>query len=255
MSGKKDFTEQKNWWAPVWKGLVMDDRACHFERMGNALWLFLYFLINANRRTGILVRKVRTISVDTGIQRRRIFQWLNILREGDYISTKSSGRCLVITIRKWKPLGKVLESAPQKCQIPHLRDVENRTSPKEFEAQKAAWVKKNSEIVSAPKKNTIKKNILKSDIENKMIDFENLNPSAFKTREELLAYDLAKALHDLPAFPLYLSYARKYPESLLREILGRAREVPPSKIKKNYGALFNYLIQRHGQQPENGPGH
>jgi len=244
---KLDETKQKDWWAPVWKGLVMDADAVHFQTMGNAVWLFLYFLLNANRSTGILVRKVKTICSDTGIQRRKIFEWLNVLREGKYIVTKSSGRCLAITIGKWKPLGDVQECASQKCGIPHLRGVENRTSQRTVEAQKPAWIKDNQKADTTPKENTIKENILKSDIDSIKIDFKNLKPSACKTREELLAYDLAQALHDLAGFPLYLSYARKYPESLLRETVGRVREVPTSKIKTSRGALFNFLIQHHAK--------
>lgn len=226
----------------------MDEEAVHFRKMGNSLWLFLYFLLNANRRTGILIRKVKTISADTGIPRRKIFQWLSTLRQGEYITTKSSGRFLTVQINQWKPLREMSESASQKCSFPHFRSAENHTSRKASNPQYQAYSKEDPDASPAPKKNTIKKNILKSDIDNKMIDFKNLNPSVFKTREELLAYDLATALNDLPAFPLYLSYARKYPESLLREVLGRVKEVPPSKIKKNYGALFNYLIQQYAKQ-------
>jgi hypothetical protein len=112
MFGKNNSTQNKKWWAPVWKGLVMDQNAAHFQRMGSAIWLFTYFLLNANRSTGILVRKVKTISADTGIHRRRIFEWLTILRDAGYITTKSSGRCLEVAIQKWKPLGGGQESAP-----------------------------------------------------------------------------------------------------------------------------------------------
>ena len=98
-----------------------------------------------------------------------------------------------------------------------------------------------------PNENTIKENILKSDIDSGKIDFKHLSSSSCKTREELLAYDLAEALHDLRGFPLYLSYARKYPESLLRETVGRVKEVPASKIKTSRGALFNFLIQHHAK--------
>jgi len=69
-----------------------------------------------------------------------------------------------------------------------------------------------------------------------------------KTREELLALDLAQGLGDLSGFPLYLSYARKYPESALRKALSEARSIPAQKIKKSRGAFFNYLIQKHAQK-------
>ena len=69
-----------------------------------------------------------------------------------------------------------------------------------------------------------------------------------KTREELLALDLARGLDDLPALPLYLSYARKYPEFVLRKTLTEVRSIPAKKIKKSRGAFFNYLIQKNGQK-------
>ncbi len=252
---KEKFIEKKRWWAPVRNGLVMDEGAVHFRKMGNSLWLFLYLLLNANRGTGILMRRVKTISLDMGLPRSTTFRWLKTLREGGYVQTHCSGRSLTIQISKWRPVGKVPELTQQGSQIRDIRSAESGTSEKPLEVGIMAPVKKESSQLLAPKKNTIKENILKSDIDNKLIDFKSLNPSICKTREELLAYDLAQALSDLPAFPLYLSYARKYPESLLREILGRVREVPPSQIKKNHGALFNYLIQKHAKQLSDGPRH
>ena len=243
MSKGNKTRQCKTWWAPVWNGLVMDPDAAHFKKMGNALWLYFYLVVNANRRTGMLVRKVKTISADTGIGRRKVFEWLNILRSEDYISTKSSGRCLAIIILRWKPLKEMRDSAHQKFRIPHLRGAENRTSQTSFEGQKPASLKEKSKAEDVPKKNTIKENILK----RRYIDFKNDDLLAFKTKEEMLAYDLAKALDDFPGFPLYLSLARKYPESLLREILGRVREIPSEKIKTSRGALFNFLIQQHGK--------
>ena len=67
-----------------------------------------------------------------------------------------------------------------------------------------------------------------------------------KTKEELLALDTASALFDLENLALYLSYAKKYPEMLMRKILGKVKEIPDGKIKKSRGALFNYLMQKHG---------
>jgi DNA-binding MarR family transcriptional regulator len=83
------------------------------------------------------------------------------------------------------------------------------------------------------------------DIDNKNLLDENPKPNS---REELLALDLAQALKDRSGFSLYLSYAKKYPESLLRKILGEVKEIPDHKIKKSRGALFNYLIQKHDQK-------
>ena len=69
-----------------------------------------------------------------------------------------------------------------------------------------------------------------------------------KTRGELLAMDLAQTLNDKKNFSLYLSYAKRYPETFLRGILGEASEVPSEKIRKGRVALFNYLVQKYAKQ-------
>ncbi len=68
-----------------------------------------------------------------------------------------------------------------------------------------------------------------------------------KTREELLAFDLMNSLDDYRSFPLYLSYARKYPEAFLREMLSKVNQTPLRRIKKSRGALFNYLVKHHAK--------
>ena len=72
--------------------------------------------------------------------------------------------------------------------------------------------------------------------------------------QELLAWDLAKALDDPRGINLYRSYCRKYPEELLRKALGEAKAVPAHAIKKGRGALFNYLVQRYAQGTTENPG-
>jgi len=68
-----------------------------------------------------------------------------------------------------------------------------------------------------------------------------------RTREELLALDLADALSDRKGLYLYLHYARRFPESVLRQTLGAVREIPLEKIKKSRAALFNHLIHKYAQ--------
>jgi len=90
-----------------------------------------------------------------------------------------------------------------------------------------------------------------NNIDNKNFSF--LNFKSFrgfkpKTREELLALDIARELNDLKSLPVYLSYARKYPEGFLRSLLGEVKEIKPEKIKKGRAALFNYLIKKHAQR-------
>jgi DNA-binding PadR family transcriptional regulator len=244
MSGKRNSIENKTWWAPVWKGLVMDESATHFQKMGNAVWLFLYFLLNANRSTGLVMRKSRTISLDMGLSRSTIFRWLKTLRDAGYIVTHNSGHSITIQMKKWRPVGAVSTLGQEKSQSWDSRSLKNRTPKIHSEARFAASVKEEPNQALSPKENLLKENNLKSDIAIKNSDFKNSDPMAFKTKEELLAYDLALELDDFAGFSLYLSLARKYPESLLRETLGRVKEIPEGEIKTSRGALFNFLIQK-----------
>ena len=72
-----------------------------------------------------------------------------------------------------------------------------------------------------------------------------------RTREELLAYDLSQALNDRNGLALYLSYSKRFPESLLRQTLGEVMEIPQEMIKKSRAALFNYLISKHDKTNKN----
>lgn len=75
-----------------------------------------------------------------------------------------------------------------------------------------------------------------------------------KTKEELLALDLAEDLNDHRNLSTYLTYSRKYPESLLRRALGEAKEVPTNRIKKSRAALFNHIIKSYEKEPHHNPG-
>lgn len=72
------------------------------------------------------------------------------------------------------------------------------------------------------------------------------NESTNIYNENKLAYEIANALNDKEALPLYLSFARKFQESFLRKILVRVMSIPDEKIKRTRGALFTYLVNEHG---------
>jgi hypothetical protein len=60
-----------------------------------------------------------------------------------------------------------------------------------------------------------------------------------------LAHEIAAALDDEFSFALFLYYADKYNELLLRKVLTKVLSVPAEKIKKTRGALFTYLMSQH----------
>src|SRR5262245_2260973 len=113
---------QKQWWAPVWKGLVMDSEAKHYRTMKNAVCLYLSLLLNANRKTGILMRKIETVTNDMGVTRDTALRWLKVLRSGSYIQTVNTGRSLTIQVTRWKALAGAGKVQLQTTGIPDFRN-------------------------------------------------------------------------------------------------------------------------------------
>ena len=94
----------KSWWVHLLSGLVIDNTAKHKNAMNQAIWLYLFLLLVANRRTGKSFRRISTISRETGFHPRTIHRWLKILRENGYVITESNGRSLRFEVTKWKPI-------------------------------------------------------------------------------------------------------------------------------------------------------
>lgn len=117
----------KNWWAPVWRGLVSDPAATHYRKMRSALWLYLFLIVHADRQTGRLLRKIRTIESETGVRRATILYWLRRLRAKGYITTHNTGRCLDIQVSKWKPLRGVEYLTHQKLKKSTTRGEKTHT--------------------------------------------------------------------------------------------------------------------------------
>ena len=106
MRSESSKTSTKIWWAPLWRGLVADNTAKHYHSMRSAIWLYLYFVMHANRRTGKVFRRYDTIMKETGFAKRTIRHWLSMLKQHGYVTVERSGGSLaiVIQVQKWKPL-------------------------------------------------------------------------------------------------------------------------------------------------------
>ena len=249
MSGEKNSTNpnnQKKWWAPVWTGLVMNREAKHYKRMKNAIWLFLYLVLNADR-SRVLARKLKTISSETGIKRDTILRWLNILRKQGYIATQSTGRGLLIQIKEWEnPSSDIGKSSLQKHKIPGFCAWENPTAEKAFKRPNPLNLSKKQHFSIGPI-DTLNKYILNNDIDSKNSP-DPLLRTAEQSKLTELAMDIATALGDHKNLALYISYSRRYPIWLLRKVLGEVKEIPSEKIKKSRGALFNYLVQKYAKE-------
>lgn len=64
---------------------------------------------------------------------------------------------------------------------------------------------------------------------------------------ELFALELADALDDRSGLPQYLSYCRRYPESLLRRAIRETTKVPRRDIRKSRAALFKHLVKEYAK--------
>jgi hypothetical protein len=241
-----NLNNKKQWWSPVWTGLVMDRQARHYKRMKNTIWLFLYLVINADKG-GFLVRKVKTIGSDMGIKRDTILRWLNILRRHGYIATQSTGRGLLIQIRDWgNPSSDMGKSPLQKQRGADSYSWENPATEKAFKSPNSHNLSKRLDSSAEPI-DTINKYILNNDIDSSN-PRDLLLRTANQSKSTELAMDIATALGDHKNLALYISYSRRYPVSLLRRVLGEVKEIPSEKIKKSRGALFNYLVQKYAKK-------
>lgn len=100
---------KSDWWARLYRGLVMDSTARHYQQMGQAVWLFLYFLLNANWKTGELYRRLSTISEESGFNYYAVRRWLRVLQRNGYINAYYNGRFWSIRVNKWRPLSALFE--------------------------------------------------------------------------------------------------------------------------------------------------
>lgn len=156
-----------------------------------------------------------------GYSRTTINKAINLLEENGLIRKvkKSRYHCIYHLLR----------CKAEKTQMYHQRNSD------------VAQVDTNDNKLTRIINNIDNKKFLKSNFNS----FKRFKP---KTRQELLALDLAEALNDRNGLPFYLSLSKKYPEALLRKVLGEVKEIPDRKIRKSRGALFNHLIQKYVQK-------
>ena len=244
---------EKQWWAPVWKGLVVDADAKHYRRMKNAVWLYLYLVITANRVTGVLMRKTRTISTDMGIPRDMVIRWLNVLRQEGYIATLSTGRYLTIQVKNWKPLASRGRIPPQMLGISDTRCWKYPTPSRPHGPPIPDYSGPKSGVFPPPKKKKINKSLNNETQSMQHATMHGPDDGAFKAigsyaHQELLAWDLARVLDDPDGIALYRSYCQRYPEELLRKVLGEVKQVPATgQAKKGRIEIFNHLLKHYAQ--------
>jgi hypothetical protein len=249
---KNDQT-QKQWWAPVWKGLAMDADAKHYRTMKNAVWLYLYFLLNANRRTGLLMRKIGTVTSDMGVTRDTAQRWLKVLRRGGYIETVNSGRSLTIQVTRWKALAGVGRTQLQRPDLSNFRHREYPISLRGPFESNPPRIGASTTAGNDTKEKRNNNNDPPGRIANRGTEreFAGIGTSV---RHEVFAQELAKQLNDAAGINLYRSYSARFPEWLLRKVLTEVEAMPRERITKGRGALFNYLVQSYDKGVAENPG-
>jgi len=172
----------------------------------------------ANSRTQICFPTQKALAQLTGLSRRTVIRKIKLLKELGLIKVEKGkgGRVYYL-----------LE--PDMTEESHPCDMD---------------------VTSKVKESRTNNNYLTKIYNNDIADeksFKSIASKKFvpKTKEELLAMDMAQALEDQEHLPLYLSYAKRYPETFLRGILGDVMGRASEKLKKGRAALFNYLIQKH----------
>ena len=69
-----------------------------------------------------------------------------------------------------------------------------------------------------------------------------------KSKEDLLAMYVAKALEDMNSLPFYLSCTKSFPEDSVRKALKAVRKEAVLHIKNRRTTFFKYLLQINAQE-------
>jgi len=101
---KQSPMSKDSWWAPIWRGLVVEGTAKHYRAMRSSIWLYFYLIVHADRRSGTLFRRIDTIAHDMGVNPATVRRWMLKLASRGYISRQRTGGAIRITISRWKPL-------------------------------------------------------------------------------------------------------------------------------------------------------
>lgn len=240
----------KTWWAPVWRGLVVDPAGKHVRFLGKSLALLVYLILHADRQTGVVRQRQATIARGMGFRPRTIRGWMRRLREGGYVALTGTGRATVMRIAKWRSLQALRqERADQTGRNMPLRAAQIGHSPN-VGTPKAEHPSGEIEGTADPNKSLYTRDLIQQHGagQKKTITNGRTNGRGAQSQEELLARDLARGLGDEAHYSRYLGYTRRFPERVLRRLLSEARAVPEQAITRSRPGLFAYLLTRYVHQ-------
>ncbi|MBI5374190.1 MAG: helix-turn-helix domain-containing protein [Candidatus Schekmanbacteria bacterium] len=209
---------------------VVSEYAKKIKSTGIAVYSFLASMANGNQSC---FPSQKYIAEALGYSRTTINRAIKLLERNRLIEIKKRSRyhCVYYLLKV-------------RCK----EDLSSYTRCKTDETQMSTG--RNSDVAQVDTNNNKLTRINNNNVYDDKNSFKRPPPDGFipKTREELLALDLARGLHDHDSLFLYLSYAKKYPESVLRQLLSEVKAIPDNKIKKGRGALFNHLVKQYAKE-------
>lgn len=63
-----------------------------------------------------------------------------------------------------------------------------------------------------------------------------------------VARKIAKSFKDDANYRFYLAYCQRYPMKIIWRAFIEVQHIPPDRIRKSKGALFNYLVQKYAKE-------
>src|SRR6266851_4800946 len=235
--------EKKAWWRPVWRGLVVDAEGKHVRQLKSALPLYLYFILHADRHSGVVVRKMATIATDMGMSRWTVRAWMRRLIQKGYITARRTGRATVVKIERYQRLGHgVPNPIGTELPIKWASTVQNVTdSPQKAEQSSGSLYQ------SGRANKSIHTRVLQQEERGlvRIAPTTRRTPMSEKTSKDLLAQDLTDGLEDPGGLARYRDLAGHYPEELLYRLLSEARAIPQDQIRQSRAAVFRYLLNQH----------
>ena len=152
------MSKYKNWWGPLRNGLVNDPQAKHCNQMGPAIWLFIYFICQADSQTGqVNPTNYIEISKKTGQSIRKLRRWKHVLEKHGYIKTKRHQHGFTVQITNWRPVTKCAAGGTKNSQSEGARvaingqNYDHKRSPLDPDLKGTTSIKTNSSNVRMSK--------------------------------------------------------------------------------------------------------
>ena len=73
------------WWGKIWNDFILDNH--NRAKVGQAVWLYLYLTLHANRQSGRIRRKYITIATDMFVSPKTVQRWMGMLKKSGHVKT------------------------------------------------------------------------------------------------------------------------------------------------------------------------